>query len=273
MRSNFYGFTLRFAAWLSALWIALPCGVAWANPQLDEAKRLVTELEFDAALASFQAAIDSGELTRDELVDLLSERTLVLHALHRESELVEDFIWLAALSPEHILDMRAPPAMVAMWKSVRDQSRGPLGVKLTQEVSAGELRLRAELTGTVPEGARARLAIRDPSGSWEIAEGPERTLALNERLELAGYAQALGLGGLVVAEDGNAESPRSIVADPSLADEGGAGGRDGTLRRRRAWIIGTCAVAVAAAAGVATYFLVHDDGEKAPTNLNPMVTF
>jgi hypothetical protein len=46
-------------------------------------------------------------------------------------------------------------------------------------------------------------------------------------------------------------------------------------RKRRAWIIGSCAVAVAAAAAVTSFFLIQNknDGEKAPTNLTPMVTF
>lgn len=259
------------------LGLGLPCNQALAHPTLDEAKRLVTELEFDAALASFQAAIDSSELTRSELVDLLSERTLVLQALHREAELVQDFVWLAAIAPEHILDMRAPPAMVAMWKSVRDQARGALGVKLSHEMSGGEFRLRAELTGTVPEGARARIGVRDAAGKWDVSEGPERVGPLADPVELDVYAQALGPGGLIVAQDGTAESPLHLVLDPRVANTSSLPGQDdepSQRRKRRAWIIGGCAVAVAAAAAVTTFLLVQgNDGEKAPTNLTPMVMF
>src|SRR4051794_35753037 len=90
MISRLHVFFARLVGVAAVLGLSLPCGQAFAHPALDEAKRLVTELEFDAALASFQTAVDSGELTRDELLDLLSERTLVLHALHREPELVQD---------------------------------------------------------------------------------------------------------------------------------------------------------------------------------------
>jgi hypothetical protein len=263
---------------LALLGLCLPVSSAHAHPGLDEGKRLISELEFESALAAFQGAIDSGELTRAELVDLLSERTLVLQALHRESELVQDFVWLAALAPEHILDMRAPPAMVAMWKSVRDQARGALGVKLSNDVSSGEYRLRAELTGTVPEGARARIAVRDATGKWEVTDSAERVGAVTDPIELDAYAQALGPGGLVVAEDGSADNPKHLVIDPRVAASAGLPGQNDdqhSRRKRRAWIIGSCAVAVAAAAAVTSFFLIQgkNDGEKAPTNLTPMVTF
>jgi|GEM_PF-7011842 len=277
--------TLRLNAFLTHLGIVLAVLGVWlpsqrasAHPGLDEAKRLITELEFDAALAAFQGAVDTGQLTRQELIELLSERTLVLHALHRETELVQDFVWLAALAPEFILDMRAPPALVAMWKSVRDQARGALGVKLSHDVSNGELRLHAELTGTVPEGARARIGLRSAAGEWQLTEGPERVLPATEPFEVDVFAQALGPGGLVVAEAGDADHPQHLVIDPRVADPSVGAGRDddrSTKRRRRAWIIGSAAVAVAAAAAVTSFLLIQKqhDGEKPPTNLSPMVTF
>ncbi len=268
--------SLRVLA-LVLLGLCFPGQRALAHPGLDEAKQLISELEFEAALTAFQGAIDTGELTRAELVELLSERTLVLHALNRESELVQDFVWLAAIAPEHILDMRAPPAMVAMWKSVRDQARGALGVKLEHDVSNGEYRLRAELTGTVPEGARARIGVREGGGAWEITEGPDRVGAAPDLIELDVYAQALGPGGLVLAEDGSAEAPNHLVIDPRVATAPVAAPdrRDEHRRKRRAWIIGGSAAAVAVAVAITSIFLVQgkNDGEKPPTNLTPMVTF
>jgi hypothetical protein len=262
---------------LCALGLWLTSAGARAHPGLDEAKRLVTELEFDAALAAFQAAIDSGELTRAELLDLLSERTLVLHALHRETELVQDFVWLAALAPEHILDMRAPPAMVAMWKSVRDQARGPLGVRLVHEVEGHELRLHAELTGTVPDGVRTRIGVRAADGTWQFSEGPDRREAVQTSGTRAVYAQALGLGGMVVAEAGSLESPQEIQVDLRVNQPVAANGADDLThrRRRRAWIIGASAAVVAAGIALTSYFVVKSkhDGEKPPTNLHPMVSF
>ena len=89
-------------AWpiLAALLVVSP---VHAHPDLDDAKRLAADLEFDAALASFDRALSSGKLTREELVQLLSERVLVLHALHRKDALVQDFVWLSALAPDRSL--------------------------------------------------------------------------------------------------------------------------------------------------------------------------
>jgi hypothetical protein len=259
-----------------------------AHPGLDEGKRLVTELEFDAALAAFQGAIDSGELSREELLELLSERTLILHALHRESELVADFVWLAALAPEFILDMRAPPALVAAWKSVRDQARGPLHIRLVHELSGSELRVRAELTGTVPEGVRTRIGVRrlsastpegelEANGDWEVQEGAQQLVdTQGQPLTLDLFGEARGLGGLLVAQDGSPDDPRRITVDPRLGLGGGAGdlSDDPTRRRRRAWIIGSSAVVVVAAAALTSFFLLRGgEDEKPQTNITPLLDF
>jgi hypothetical protein len=95
-------------------------------------------------------------------------------------------------------------------------------------------------------------------------------------IELDVYAQAIGPGGLVVAQDGTPESPQHLVLDPRVASSDLPAPNDEQARRkRRAWIIGGCAVAVAAAAAVTSIFLIQgrNDGEKAPTNLTPMVVF
>jgi hypothetical protein len=220
--------------------------------------------------------VDSGQLTREELVALLSERTLVLHALHRETELVADFIWLAALEPEHILDMRAPPDLVGVWTSVRDQARGPLGVRLIHETTGSQLRLRAELTGTVPEDAQTRLGVRPLGGSWEVAAGQEQLSAHHSATEFEAYGEVLGPGGLVVAREGSPEAPVRITLTPAPKAATNQDGDDREVaarRKRRAWLIGGSAALVVAAA-VTSFFLVQSKQDKEqPVKLTPMVTF
>lgn len=250
--------------------------VARAHPELDRAKRLASELEFDAALAAFDAALVSGELTREELIELLGERSLVLHALHRKNDLVRDFVWLSALAPDYRLDLRAAPDLTALWNSVRDQGRGALKVELQAESGApGELDARATLSGTVPEGARARLWIRRGTGGFEalLLSELHETLPKGGTVEL--YAQATGLGGVVIAQDYAAADPlRVTVAARRHEPNDPVDGSPSWARRHRGWLIGGAAAVVVAAAVVTGVLIAgKNDGQSDKTTLTPMVTF
>lgn len=280
---------LRFGAMLLAGWLGAfsVLSVAHAHPALEEAERLAADLEFEASLAWFQRALDSGELTRAELVELLGERVFVLHALQRREALIADFVWLSALSPESRLDLRAPPDMVAMWTSVRDQGHGPLTVALSAEVNAqGQVDARATLAGTVPEGASARLWLRRAGQNFELLPEPELHTQLADNTQLALYAQAVGLGGVVVATDHGPEDPLLVAVD-ARAQDGAAPRRmdtrdprtdgDGarwTRRKRRAlWGAGAAAVVTGVVLGVVLGMRAHEDGKSDDTRLTPMVTF
>ena len=73
---------LPFGA-LALLFITLAWGPspAAANPDVDEAKELLMEAEFERALAAFARAEAGDDLTREELVELLSARCLAHLAL------------------------------------------------------------------------------------------------------------------------------------------------------------------------------------------------
>jgi hypothetical protein len=277
MRATLCTTSLRFVCCLLVALCAsaLTTGLVRAHPDLDAAKRLAADLEFDAALSSFDAALSSGKLTREELVLLLSERVLVLHALQRKEALTQDFVWLAALAPDFRLDLRAPPDLTALWTSVRDQSRGPLRVAVVAEAAAaGEVAARAELRGTVPEGARARLLLRRPGERFAALPLPElrERAAAGTSFEL--YAEALGLGQVVVAHDRDAKDPLRLTA---TAREGAApideGHEPSWARRHRGWLIGAAAVVVAAAAVVTGVMVARADDTKDQTNLQPVVQF
>jgi len=253
---------------------------ARAHPDLDEGRRLASELEFEPALAAFERALGSGALTREELIELLAERALLLHALHRHNDLVEDFVWLSALDPNHRLDLRAPPELTAIWTSVRDQGRGALEVALTAHASeSGELAAKANLRGTVPQGARARIVLRQPGGSWQSVDSSEVREALPAGgLEL--YAEALGLGYVVVARDHGPDNPLRVnAADLALApaaaeplEETQSGG---WARRHRNWLIGGAAAVVAiVVVGAVVATQSGDDPKRSDsTTLKPMVSF
>lgn len=268
---------LGLAALISTL-LAL-AAPARAHPDLDEGRRLAGELEFEPALAAFERALGGGSLTREELIELLAERALLLHALHRQNDLVEDFVWLSALDPDYRLDLRAPPDLTAIWTSVRDQGRGALKVSLAAHATeGGEVDAKASLSGTLPQGARARIVLRQPGGSWQNVDSSELRESLPEGgLEL--YAEALGLGHVVVARDHGPDSPLRVNAgDLALGAAAAAPLEEaespGWARRHRNWLIGGAA-AVVAVVVVAAVVATQTGGEKHSdsTTLKPMVSF
>lgn len=245
---------------------------ARANPELDEAKRLVSDLEFEASLAVFDAALASGHLTREELIQLLSERAFVFHALRRKDELVRDFIWLSALAPDHRLDLRAPPDLTATWTSVRDQGRGALKVELDAEQDAhGVVEARASLSGTVPDGARARLWLRRGGGAFTLLKEPTLHADSSGDAPLALYADALALGDVVLSGEYSADHPLTLQTEANgrTSQEG----QPSWARRHKGWLIGAAAVVVAAGIVTAVLLARDDDGHSDKTNINPMVSF
>jgi hypothetical protein len=265
----------------SLLWCATP---AHAHPEIERGKRLAYELDLEEAVAAFDAAVASGTLTRAELLELLSERVLLLYALKRAAALKSDLTWLAALKPEHKLDLRAPSELIGLWTSIRDQGHGPLRLELATRMSdAGQevtLEARAELTGTVPEGARTRISLRRKKELWRSQEGGAmRDQGVpGDSMQL--YAEALGPGGTVVTRLHSPTAPLQLTLRTSEADRAASAPRaehgDRWGKRHRGWIIGTTLVLVAAAAvAVTTVFLLRDKGEDRSdqTAVKPMLTF
>lgn len=266
--------------WLNAsvlsgalLWSSL----ASAHPDLDQAAKLTRELELEPALTAYQHAIDSGTLTRDELIELLVERALVLYGLRRQGELIADLVWLSAVQPSYEFDRRAAPELVATWKALREQGRGPMGVQLSAQVD-GSLSAHSKLTGTVPAGATSRVVVREGK-SWSKKSDELWQVALpGETLEL--YAEAVALGGVVVATDHSPTAPlRLRVGAGAPAEPVSSVPRDDTPgwgKRNRGWLIGGAIVLAGAAATAAVLWMKRDQDEdpsSKSTTVAPTVRF
>jgi hypothetical protein len=273
---------LAAALTLANLWCW--AATAYAHPELERGKRLAYELDLEQAVSAFDAAVASGALTRTELLELLRERVLLLYALKRETALRSDLTWLSALDPEQKLDLRAPTELIALWTSIRDQGHGPLRLELATRMRdvPQEVRLeaRAELTGTVPEGARTRISLRRKQELWrsQLGGAMHDQGAPGDSMQL--YAEALGPGGTVVARLHSPTAPLQLTLRTSETERAGgeaahADNGDRWGKRHRGWIIATTLVLVAAAAAVTTVFLLRDKGEDRSneTAVKPLLTF
>src|SRR5689334_6683893 len=78
----------------------LPSGAsAQRNRWIGEARRLGAEADFEAALQAFERAQRDGGLTRQDVVELLAQRSIIYSALRDERSMQLDLGRLAALDP------------------------------------------------------------------------------------------------------------------------------------------------------------------------------
>jgi hypothetical protein len=247
---------------------------AHAHPDLDRALALTRQLELEPALSAYTRALASGTLTRPELIQLLVERALLLHGLKRQGELIADLMWLSALEPQFEFDKRAPPELVVTFTALRGQGHGPLSVQLTARVE-GSLEAHAKLTGTVPAGATARIALREPGSDWSLKRDELWQVALpGETLEL--YAEAVAIGDVVVARAHSPESPLRLKAPGTAAPVAVASvdDQDSWARRHRGLLIGGALLVSSAAAVAAALWIKSDqDEERRNTSVSPTVRF
>lgn len=258
---------------LASALAALP---AAAHPDLDRAVRLSGELDFERALRSFERALDSGTLTRDELSKLLAERALLLHAVRRRDDVVQDFIWLAAIAPDYQLDARAPPDLTAVWDRVRSREGGPVRVRLVLERHAGRPRLRPVLEGPHPPGLVVVTHWRANDAPFAVSEGTQPVdLGIAEGDMVLAYAELRGPGRVVIAHTGAEQQPLAL----RLADQANEGGvmaatdmrSDRPNRRKWIWIGGAAAVVVAGI--VAGAIIASSSPDSDQTQLMPVASF
>jgi hypothetical protein len=249
----------------------------WAHPELDRAIRLSGELEFTAALRTFQKALDSGSLTKPELAKLLAERALLLHALRRRGEVVADFRWLAAVDPDYRLDQRAPPDLTAIWDSLRQEAGGASAVELRDESQAGLLRLRPLIKGAHPEGLHIDARYRLESGAFEPIDevaGVERPLPSGAQVQA--YASLKGLGDVVLASQGSADQPLVFEVPAAGAPRADASRTEDDHQprsTRKWWWIGGAAAVVVVAAVVTAAALASGRHDSKDVRIRPVASF
>jgi hypothetical protein len=255
--------------------LAIAPAAVRAHASLDEAIQHAEDADFDAAIASFDEAIASGELTRDELVRLLSERALVLHALGNDSALGRDLSLLAMLAPDRELGRAAPPPLVARWNELRASQGAALSVHGTCGPSPSGTEIAAQVEG-LRDGELGQVFIhtRDESGAWVQKQAASVDIQSGDD-GVSYYIEILGPGGSVLASSGSAEAPLECAPftdnAPMLA---GGPVADAPRRSKKMWWwIGGAAVLVAAGSVTAVMLLTRDDTSDRTSVSKPMVSF
>ncbi len=263
---------------LAVLAAGAVCPVAArAHAELDRAMEDSKNAEFDAALESFDRAIASGTLTRDELVLLLTERALVLHALRRPSDLTRDLARLALIAPEHELGTRAPPKLLKEFEGAVMRQGSAVTLTATCQQAPVGMRVSSVVTDLPdPSLASVRIRTRRANEPEVVHDASEAEVAITGTEPLRYSVELVGLGQVVLARVGSPDAPRmcgSTDAGEPLAATAGTERKDGKNHRLWWWIGAGGAVAIAAVT-VGLVVASNGDSQASDTSVaTPMVTF
>ncbi len=260
---------------MASTWVA-PL-TAFAHADLDKAIASAEDAEFEAALTSFERAIASGTLSREELITLLTERVLVLHALGQKAALVGDLATLALIEPGHHLGKRAPPALVNAFANATARQGAALDISASCAPSGGGMTVKAHVTGlSDPSLARVRIYTRRDPGEPVVHNGTEAEVFVPAGTTLRFSAEVVGLGDVVLASDGSMDSP-SVCASPTTAAASGialdSGPQDSKGHKRWWWIGAGGVVAITA---ITVGLVVANSGGDSSRDTSvgkPMVSF
>lgn len=251
--------------------------VVLAHPDLDKAIASAEEAEFEAALSGFERAIASGTLNRDELITLLAERALVLHALGQRGALAWDLATLALIEPGHDLGRRAPPELVSAFADAAARQGAAVKIRASCAPSGAGLNVTARVTGlSDPSLASVRIHTRQGRGDDIIHDGTEAEVSVPAGETLRFSAELVGLGQVVLAQDGSPEEPK-LCESPTLGEPSavavGTTRQDGKSNKLW-WWLGAGGVVAIAAVTVGVVVAKSGDDSSSDTSVGkPMVTF
>ncbi|MEM9072229.1 MAG: hypothetical protein AAGE52_27225 [Myxococcota bacterium] len=136
---------------LLALTLLLLSSTALAHPRIDEARQaLFEEANFEAAAAALENALDVGNLSRGDYLEVLALRALLAHAMGDADGRDEYLRQLVSLEPEYELPPEAPP-------DVREQ-RAAAAQAFRGERVASDIALDRD-----GDRFSGRLELRDPA--------------------------------------------------------------------------------------------------------------
>ena len=209
----------RFSLAFFAALLAFPT-LARAHPEVERARQLVLDGEYDAARPALEAALARDDLDLEDLVELLEARALLFHGLSDQEALDRTLRSLASFAPTHRFGPRFPPDLAARSVEIGREMHGRLRVVTRRVPSAVGLRLEANVENDSASVVRElRYRVFDSvTGQWQPAIAPIEASAGRELLVIV---EAIGPGGAVLASDGSPDTPIRLQG-PVMALSNGA---------------------------------------------------
>jgi hypothetical protein len=254
---------------IAALVWALPSlATAQVRPDVSEARQAAFAGNFDQARAGLDGAVARDDLTRDDLIAVFEASVFIDFATGDPAAMRTSLEGIAALDPSHSFDANYFPNDVTdVFDEIVRERTGRLTVTAEAVVLAsGEFEVRGSAEND-PGGLTRDVRVygRGAGGEWA---SDARSVRVDPEGAESGeyYAEAIGPGGAVVAQDGSQGAPLSL--DLAL----GANSSDGGVPVW-VWVAGAAGLAAIAViviiAVVASSGGVSDDTQPS----GPMVRF
>ncbi|MFK7986974.1 MAG: hypothetical protein AB8I08_13195 [Sandaracinaceae bacterium] len=167
--------------------------------------------DFERAATLFDAAEETGDLSRAEVVRILEHRAQIAQALNDEVALDRALLQLVTLAPDAL--SRAAPALVRLRDAALERTGGAtIEVQLEHErLGDGTVRVRPRVRGDAGALVTAmRLRARVAGQPWP-EPSPDAVTLQDDPEHVEATAEALGPGGAVLASIGTLDDPVPLV--------------------------------------------------------------
>lgn len=248
--------------------VAMVPATALAHPAIDEARLHYENAAFTEALQSLEVAEHAPSLTAAELHDLLALRATIHFATRAEDAFRNSLRMLASIAPDYRFDPNLPPPFLEAWHQERDATQ-PLEVGVTVVEEAGRVRVNAHVDGAAASLVRgpAEIHVRPRGGDWRAGSNGSVVLYGTAARSVELYAEAIGPGGVVIAQHGSEENPRVVGQVPLGVAETRPAPQAET--DPLPWLLAGAAGIVAVGLAIALIVVATQDGAGATTIHSP----
>jgi hypothetical protein len=205
---------------------ALALDAIAVHPEIAKAIEAYEGASFEDALEILNRAEAGSDLSRDDVLELLRRRVLVRFAMGDRAGMDADLVRLVSIDPDHVFGEDAPPPVSAALAVVKARPVDPISITVVVERPApGRVALAPKVIADPGGVVRStRLYVRSPDAAYAEAPAP----AVLETNDVEYYAEAIGIGGAVVAARGAPGAPLrfSAPAEATLATAAEDGGVD-----------------------------------------------
>jgi len=188
---------------------------ARAHPDVDDGRARYAQADFEGALAAFERAERSPELTREDLIDVLEGRALAHYALEDLDGANDAVRRLASVDPHHRASDELPPELLRMFEAAAAQVGDGIALGVDSHRDGERVELTPVPSGDVMGLVRALVIAGRADGEWVVGDANGVTLDAPPDRTVEYYASALGPGAAVLASVGSERAPLRLEAPPS----------------------------------------------------------
>ena len=228
---------------------------------LAEGKKHLDFAEFEAALASFDAALAAPDYDKATLIEIYAMRAVAFFALENIAAAEMSIAALLSIDPEQPPRASYPPQLQRVFARIKGETDGAIGVSASVENQADGVMIRTTVMRDAAAIVQKVIVYYRPAGDPQWKQIPGRSvrvpLTIDQSVEY--FAQAIGPGGVILASQGADEKP--LTATRTAPVEKNSGGQPVSSAPVWPWIVGGAALIAAAVAVVLVIVLTSSPSE------------